>query len=109
MGVEKAVFAESVLSSKSAVHTEDKNLEQETKPIDHSIPKPGEYKVIRRNNKVTSFDSSKISVALTKAFLDVEGGTAATVTTGAIVAAEATTTAVVSGETIAAVATAAIL
>ncbi|MBI2970103.1 MAG: ribonucleoside-diphosphate reductase subunit alpha [Gammaproteobacteria bacterium] len=38
---------------------------------------PGEFKVIRRNGKVTSFDASKISVALTKAFLDVEGGTAA--------------------------------
>ncbi len=38
---------------------------------------PGEYLVIRRNNKVTSFDPSKISVAMTKAFLEVEGGTAA--------------------------------
>jgi ribonucleoside-diphosphate reductase alpha chain len=31
------------------------------------------YKVIRRNGKVTEFNSSKIAVALTKAFLAVEG------------------------------------
>lgn len=37
---------------------------------------PG-YQVIRRNGAVTPFDGSKISVALTKAFLAVEGGTAA--------------------------------
>ncbi len=35
------------------------------------------YKVIRRNGKVTPFDNSKIEVALTKAFLSVEGGVAA--------------------------------
>ncbi len=38
---------------------------------------PGEYRVIRRNGKVTRFDSSKISVAVTKAFLEVEGRAAA--------------------------------
>ena len=38
---------------------------------------PGAYKVIRRNGKVTAFDDTKISVAITKAFLSVEGGTAA--------------------------------
>ena len=34
-------------------------------------------RVIRRNGKQTAFDRSKIAVALTKAFLAVEGGTAA--------------------------------
>jgi len=34
------------------------------------------YKVIRRNGKVTDFDSSKIAVAMTKAFLAVEGDAA---------------------------------
>jgi ribonucleoside-diphosphate reductase alpha chain len=38
---------------------------------------PGAIKVIRRNGKLTSFDASKISIALTKAFLAVEGGQAA--------------------------------
>ncbi len=37
----------------------------------------GHYRVIRRNGKVTSFDLSKIAVAMTKAFINVEGGTAA--------------------------------
>ncbi len=35
------------------------------------------YQVVRRNGKLTRFDRSKIVVALTKAFLAVEGGTAA--------------------------------
>ncbi len=38
---------------------------------------PGDVRVIRRNGKVTIFDSNKISVAITKAFLAVEGGNAA--------------------------------
>ncbi|PHS23777.1 MAG: ribonucleoside-diphosphate reductase subunit alpha [Methylophaga sp.] len=35
------------------------------------------YQVIRRNGQVTDFDSSKIAVAITKAFLAVEGESAA--------------------------------
>ena len=38
---------------------------------------PGQYKVIRRNGKITTYDESKIKVAITKAFLAVEGGQAA--------------------------------
>ena len=38
---------------------------------------PGSYRVIRRNGKVTRFDAAKIKVAMTKAFLAVEGGSAA--------------------------------
>jgi ribonucleoside-diphosphate reductase alpha chain len=38
---------------------------------------PGEFRVIRRNGKVTSFDADKIKVAITKAFLAVEGNNAA--------------------------------
>ena len=38
---------------------------------------PGQFRVIRRNGKVTSFDRNKIKVAVTKAFLAVEGGHAA--------------------------------
>ncbi|MDH3281976.1 MAG: ATP cone domain-containing protein, partial [Gammaproteobacteria bacterium] len=44
---------------------------------DIAANRPGEVRVIRRNGKVTPFDASKISVAMTKAFLAVEGGTAA--------------------------------
>ncbi|MCF7967853.1 MAG: ribonucleoside-diphosphate reductase subunit alpha [Methylococcaceae bacterium] len=38
---------------------------------------PGEMRVIRRNGKVNGFDASKINVAITKAFLAVEGSAAA--------------------------------
>ncbi|MEE9398436.1 MAG: ribonucleoside-diphosphate reductase subunit alpha [Methylococcales bacterium] len=38
---------------------------------------PGDVRVIRRNGKVTAFDGNKIAVAITKAFLAVEGGNAA--------------------------------
>lgn len=38
---------------------------------------PGQFKVVRRNGKVTNFDESKIAVAVTKAFIAVEGTTAA--------------------------------
>jgi ribonucleoside-diphosphate reductase alpha chain len=38
---------------------------------------PGKVQVIRRNGKVTHFDANKIMVALSKAFLAVEGGSAA--------------------------------
>jgi ribonucleoside-diphosphate reductase alpha chain len=38
---------------------------------------PGKLHVIRRNGKVTPFDADKIAIAMTKAFLAVEGGNAA--------------------------------
>jgi ribonucleoside-diphosphate reductase alpha chain len=38
---------------------------------------PGQLRVIKRNGTVVPYDESKISVAMTKAFLAVEGGTAA--------------------------------
>ena len=38
---------------------------------------PGQFKVIRRSGKVTVFDNNKIYVAMSKAFIAVEGGGAA--------------------------------
>ena len=38
---------------------------------------PGQVRVIKRNGTVVPFEDSKIAVAITKAFLAVEGGTAA--------------------------------
>jgi ribonucleoside-diphosphate reductase alpha chain len=46
-------------------------------PAEVAATAPGTLKVIRRNGKVTGFDASKITIAMTKAFLAVEGGTAA--------------------------------
>ncbi len=37
---------------------------------------PSQYQVIRRNGEVTNFDSNKIAIAITKAFLAVEGDSA---------------------------------
>jgi ribonucleoside-diphosphate reductase alpha chain len=46
-------------------------------PSDVAATAPGRYRVIRRNGKVTAFDKNKIKIAVTKAFLAVEGGNAA--------------------------------
>ena len=42
-----------------------------------SATEPGKLHVIRRNGKITPFDADKIAIAITKAFLAVEGGNAA--------------------------------
>lgn len=44
--------------------------------VDITHTAPGRIKVIRRNGTVTPFDASKIAVAVTKAFLAVEGDSA---------------------------------
>lgn len=65
---------------------EDKNVGSSTNPVTATPPidstsiavtAPGQFRVIRRNGKVTAFSSEKISIAMTKAFLAVEGGNAA--------------------------------
>ena len=50
---------------------------QNSDTIDMTVMAPGQIRVIKRNGTVVSYDDSKISVAITKAFLAVEGGTAA--------------------------------
>lgn len=50
---------------------------KESEAFSRSSPDNSFSRVIRRNGKQTAFDRSKIIVALTKAFLAVEGGTAA--------------------------------
>ncbi|MBN2872863.1 MAG: hypothetical protein JXJ30_08130, partial [Halothiobacillaceae bacterium] len=42
--------------------------------IETAATTPGQVRVIRRNGKLTAYDPSKIKVAMTKAFLAVEGG-----------------------------------
>lgn len=42
-----------------------------------STTAPGQLRVIKRNGKVVPYDNDKIAIAMTKAFLAVEGGTAA--------------------------------
>src|ERR1700756_1150689 len=49
----------------------------ETAGAELVAPAPGGIRVIRRNGKLTNFDPGKITIAMTKAFLAVEGGSAA--------------------------------
>jgi ribonucleoside-diphosphate reductase alpha chain len=51
--------------------------ESRAAPSNISATAPGQIRVIKRNGTVVPYDDSKISVAITKAFLAVEGGTAA--------------------------------
>ena len=48
-----------------------------TATLDIATTAPGLIKVIRRNGTLTSFDANKIAIAMTKAFLAVEGDAAA--------------------------------
>ncbi len=85
MQSEKSVLAESVIDTTAdRIHSGNELAEQNGgQPApghtndELAACQPGEYNVIRRNGKVTAFNASKISVAITKAFLEVEGGTAA--------------------------------
>tara|TARA_R110000850_G_scaffold67188_10_gene149745 strand:+ start:9549 stop:12488 length:2940 start_codon:yes stop_codon:yes gene_type:complete len=58
-------------------HLDSANNKQGPSSAELASTAPGGIKVIRRNGKLTNFDASKISIALTKAFLAVEGGNAA--------------------------------
>ncbi|MCK5902992.1 MAG: ribonucleoside-diphosphate reductase subunit alpha [Cocleimonas sp.] len=53
------------------------NNPSETQTTQKEKKKQNPYTVIRRNGKVTPFSMNKIEIALTKAFLDVEGDNAA--------------------------------
>ena len=64
------------MSLASAVSSVASGVPPVAPAIIRAASEPG-YQVIRRNGAVTPFDSGKIAVALTKAFLAVEGNTAA--------------------------------
>jgi len=75
--------AEKLVETVKDIHKDKESIENTTavsqtnEALELQANQPGEYRVIRRNGKVTSFDVSKISVAMTKAFLEVEGRGAA--------------------------------
>lgn len=62
--------------SPSAPSTHSNEALQTTNPPEQGSVS-GQYRVIRRNGKQTYFDADKIKIAMTKAFLAVEGGSAA--------------------------------
>ena len=61
--------------------TQKEENKQKTTQIEQEQPKPaiapGQMRVIKRNGSVVSYDAEKIAIAITKAFLAVEGGAAA--------------------------------
>ena len=63
------------------VRIKDRSSFKEKSSNDESISMsdtaPGQLRVIKRNGSVVAYDESKISVAITKAYLAVEGGQAA--------------------------------
>jgi ribonucleoside-diphosphate reductase alpha chain len=70
------------------MHTDIENGTESSTKIQHDIhgnqehaslaaTAPGQLRIIKRNGTVVPFDASKIAIAMTKAFLAVEGGTAA--------------------------------
>lgn len=63
----------------TAIHENGHAAPLQTSPseLELQATAPGQYRVIRRNGKVTGFDRDKIKIAVTKAFLAVEGGEAA--------------------------------
>jgi ribonucleoside-diphosphate reductase alpha chain len=64
----------SVRTKNNSTRANEPNNEQ---TISASATAPGQLRVIKRNGAVVGYDESKISVAITKAYLAVEGGNAA--------------------------------
>lgn len=65
------------LHTPSAQPSQSVTGEETTKDIPVEATAPGTIRVIKRNGTVVSYADDKIKVAITKAFLAVEGGTAA--------------------------------
>ena len=65
--------------SGSAPQSATQDQQIETPPLSPSLTAtaPGQLKIIKRNGTVVPYTQDKIAVAMTKAFLAVEGGTAA--------------------------------
>ena len=62
----------------TATETGKQEPQQETKQAEQKPAiAPGQMRVIKRNGSVVSYDAEKIAIAITKAFLAVEGGAAA--------------------------------
>jgi ribonucleoside-diphosphate reductase alpha chain len=69
------MYTESELPTSTNPQVQDTSVHQHQANL--SATAPGQLRVIKRNGTVVPFDASKIAIAMTKAFLAVEGGTAA--------------------------------
>ena len=63
----------------SSAQSQEKEQKQQQTSKQQAKPAiaPGQMRVIKRNGSVVSYDAEKIAIAITKAFLAVEGGAAA--------------------------------
>lgn len=63
----------------SSAQSQEKEQKSQQTSIQQAKPAiaPGQMRVIKRNGSVVSYDAEKIAIAITKAFLAVEGGAAA--------------------------------
>ena len=65
-------------SSRVSGQQEEQTVAPKAAPVaPDATPTPGEIRVMKRNGSVVNFDTTKIVVAMSKAFLAVEGNTAA--------------------------------
>ena len=69
------ILLKNTVSMEQQVRQEKKEESVEVSP--NLVMTPGKMRVIKRNGKVVAFDEEKIKVAIMKAFLEVEGGSAA--------------------------------
>ena len=70
---------ESISPAEQTAGINPSKAQEQTNILSPSITStaPGQLKIIKRNGAVVGYESDKIAVAMTKAFLAVEGGTAA--------------------------------
>ena len=61
----------------SVEKNESTGADKSGETLQNMVPPPGEIRLMKRNGSVVGFDQTKIVVAMTKAFLAVEGNTAA--------------------------------
>ncbi len=69
---------DTTLKTPKSKSPENENHAPNKQSIDLNVNSPGQIRVIRRNGTVTPYDATKIVVAMTKAFLAVEGNQATT-------------------------------
>ena len=65
------------MESSAQSQEKEQKLQQTSKQQAKPAIAPGQMRVIKRNGSVVSYDAEKIAIAITKAFLAVEGGAAA--------------------------------
>ena len=65
------------MESSAQSQEKEQKPQQTTKQQAKPAIAPGQMRVIKRNGSVVSYDAEKIAIAITKAFLAVEGGAAA--------------------------------